>query len=235
MEQWYEAHPNVHAPDRGSADRLAKSIAMVRELSPKLLIDIGCGTGIAATRIQGETGAKIICFDISANAVAHCRDRGLDAYVLNIEQDTLPVPDASIDVVFMAEVIEHLIDPDRALSEVRRALAPGGHVVLSTPNMACLINRVMLPLGLQPFHTEVSTKAVIGRRFAFLGEGAPPVGHLRVATYPALRRLLELNGFTVERVQGATVLAHPAFRAVESVFNRVPSLASILVVLAAKA
>jgi SAM-dependent methyltransferase len=155
--------------------------------------------------------------------------------VLNIDEANLPIPDSTVDVVLMAEVIEHVIDPDRALIEVWRVLKPSGHLVLSTPNMACLINRVMLPLGLQPFHTEVSTKVVIGRGFGFLGEGAQPVGHLRIMTYPALRELLRINRLFVERAMGATVLKNPTFRAIESLLNFKPSLASIVVVVARKA
>src|SRR3989442_8000752 len=169
MDEWYQAHPNVHSPDPGSADRIAKSIALVRSLSPKTVVDVGSGIGTTAERIHHETGAKVICFDISANAVAECKKRGLDAHVLNIDHDRLPLADDTIDVVLMAEVIEHVVDPDGALSEIRRVLAPGGPLVLSTPNMACLFNPRMLPPGFQPFPTEVSTKLVIGRRFAFLG------------------------------------------------------------------
>jgi hypothetical protein len=57
---------------------------------------------------------------------------------------------------------------------------------------------------------------------------------LRIATYRALRQLLKLNGFTVRHAEGATVLARPAFRAVESLLNWTPSVASIVVLIAAK-
>jgi ubiquinone/menaquinone biosynthesis C-methylase UbiE len=234
MDRWYSQHPNVHAPDPGSADRIAKSLALIRSLSPKSVVDVGCGTGTIAARIHHETGANVVGFDISASAVAESRKRGVEAHVLDLDRDNLPIPDATIEVVLMAEVIEHVVNPDHALSEIHRVLVPGGNLVLSTPNMACLINRIMVPLGLQPFHTEVSTKVVIGRRFGFLGEGAEPVGHLRIATYRALRQLLKLNGFTVRHAEGATVLARPAFRAVESLLNWTPSVASIVVLIAAK-
>ncbi len=235
MEEWYRVHPESHCTDRGATDRLAKSLGLVRRLKPTSVIDVGSGAGDVAATIRDQTGAKVVCFDISAEAVEKCRARGLEAHVVSIGQSPLPISDASVDVALMAEVIEHVVNPDAALTEVHRVLAPSGHLVLSTPNMACLINRLIVPLGLQPFHTEVSTKLVIGRRFSQLGEGGSPVGHLRIATYGALRQLLQLNGFRVVRAEGATVLSRPAFRTIESIFGRAPSLASILVILAAKA
>ena len=48
-------------------------------------------------------------------------------------QDLGCFPDASFDVVFLMEVLEHVAAPDAALSEIHRVLAPGGRLVLSTP------------------------------------------------------------------------------------------------------
>lgn len=45
----------------------------------------------------------------------------------------VPAPDGSFDSAVLIEVLEHLEEPTEALREVRRLLAPGGHVVLSTP------------------------------------------------------------------------------------------------------
>jgi hypothetical protein len=55
----------------------------------------------------------------------------------NIEEDVFPYADDSFDVVLFCEIIEHLLsDPVHALLEIRRVLKPGGHLVLTTPNVA---------------------------------------------------------------------------------------------------
>jgi SAM-dependent methyltransferase len=50
----------------------------------------------------------------------------------------LPVRDGSIDLVLCMDVLEHLCEPEKCLTEVRRVLRPGGFFYLSTPNPASL-------------------------------------------------------------------------------------------------
>ena len=77
--------------------------------------------------------------------------------------DSLPLPDASVDVVIMSELIEHLVDTDAAAEEARRVLRPGGTLLLSTPNLAAWYNRALIGLGVQPVFSEVSLKGIYGR------------------------------------------------------------------------
>ncbi len=51
--------------------------------------------------------------------------------------ESLPVPDASFDVVLCTQVLEHSPDPDQAVRELWRATAPGGRVLASTHGVQC--------------------------------------------------------------------------------------------------
>ncbi len=62
-------------------------------------------------------------------------------------EEGIPYPDDSFDVVSAGEVIEHIYDPDRLLAETRRVLRPGGHVVLTTPNLQAWYNRALFVAG----------------------------------------------------------------------------------------
>lgn len=66
----------------------------------------------------------------------------------NVEFDRFPYADASFEVVLFCEIIEHLqSDPLHVLKEIKRVLKPGGLIVLTTPNVARLDNRLRLLAG----------------------------------------------------------------------------------------
>lgn len=234
IADFYARHPEMGRPGPDAADRITKSLRLASLVTPEIVLDVGCGDGSIGLHMRELTGARVLGVDVSAPSVATAVDRGIEAVVCEVGAEPLPFADGSIDLVYMSEVIEHLVDPDAALDDISRVLKDRGYLLLTTPNLACLLNRIFLLFGAQPFFTEVSTRRVIGRRFAAFGEGAQPVGHLRIATLDALRRLLDMHGFAVEEVVGATFLQTKAFRMLESLTCRPASFASILVVLARK-
>ena len=66
----------------------------------------------------------------------------------NTETEPFPYPDASFDVVFFCEIIEHLLmDPLHVLREIHRILRPDGSLILTTPNVARLANVARLISG----------------------------------------------------------------------------------------
>ncbi len=62
----------------------------------------------------------------------------------------LPFGDAEFDLIWCSEVIEHLREPEFALSELRRITRPGGSLVLTTPNSYALLFRFIALFGLTP-------------------------------------------------------------------------------------
>jgi SAM-dependent methyltransferase len=93
----------------------------------------------------------------------------------------LPFPDGAFDLVWSSEVIEHVADTARWLSEVRRVLAGGGRVLLTTPSHG----RVRLAVG------------GIERFSEPLGD------HLHLYSRHSLRRLLVEFGFGQVEVRPA--------------------------------
>jgi SAM-dependent methyltransferase len=97
-------------------------------------------------------------------------------------------------VVVTLEAIEHLLDPDELLQEARRVLAPGGHLVLSTPRLDSFLVIGSLLLGMQPPGVEASSRRRYGSPF---GEQRPS-GHVHLFTRRALTEALTANGFRLE-------------------------------------
>jgi SAM-dependent methyltransferase len=214
--------------------RTIVALNMLRELRAVRALDIGCGNGEVSDAVGRATGATVVCGDISSEAVGACRARGLEAHQIELGNEQLPFENDSFDLVFMTEVLEHLVYPDRALTDINRVLRTGGSLLLSTPNLACLPNRMLLPLGIQPLFSEVSENRVLGRRLRAFGQGGQTVGHLRLYTRRGLVEMLEMHGYEVQLLRGAGFHPDGALSSIERTIARVPGLAMVLVVLARK-
>src|SRR5919201_4246082 len=97
------------------------------------VLDAGCGEGYGTAMLAGAGPARVAGVDNDRDVPAHARERyGLEFVEADIVG--LPFEDASFDLVVCFETIEHVADGPRALSELRRVLAPKGLLIVSTPN-----------------------------------------------------------------------------------------------------
>jgi SAM-dependent methyltransferase len=145
-------------------ERLMRGIAS--EHSEPALLDVGCWDG-KFTRHCGEVlgAGRILGAEIYEGPAAEAERRGLEVARIDLETERLPWPDASVDVVLCNQVLEHLKNIWLPMAEMHRVLRPGGHAVLSVPNLASLHNRVLLALGRQP--TSIFVFGPHVRGFAF--------------------------------------------------------------------
>ncbi len=105
----------------------------------RAVLDIGCGRGEFLELIR-EAGVPARGIDLSAESVALCRSKGLEAEVADLFEYLAALPDASLDGIFSAQVVEH-IPPQRLPDMIRLAaakLAAGGRIAIETPNPECL-------------------------------------------------------------------------------------------------
>ena len=84
------------------------------------VLDVGCGDRPYERLLAGA--AAVVGFDVPGNPRAD----------LHGSIEALPVDAASFDVVLCVQVLEHVADPAAAVRELRRAVRPGGRVLLST-------------------------------------------------------------------------------------------------------
>lgn len=77
--------------------------------------------------------------------------RDIPIYNLNVEEDSWPFDDTSVDVITFMAIIEHLFDPLSALMEARRILDYNGRFFLTTPNAIRLEVRLRIMLGENPY------------------------------------------------------------------------------------
>jgi len=204
FKRFYNEKPTHTTSDPGLQELIESYIVKLNlPRSPKIL-DAGCGDGRVLKALRHLLpDAELFGVDISEPNVQMLRGEGLQVYQGDLSTGNLPFADHFFDLCIMFHTIEHLYDTDHSLREINRVLkGESGIFLILTPNLAFWINRLLLAIGIQPLHTEVSADKVLGRRFGFLGQGNPVVGHIHVFTLPALLDILKINGFTVLNVRG---------------------------------
>lgn len=94
------------------------------------------------------------------------------------------------DFISAMEILEHMVDTDAFLEECREHLEVGGHLIISTPNINSLRNRIQVPLGVYPAGMEYRNK----------------IHHVRLYNVPALKSHLKEHGFDCVALTGASFL-----------------------------
>jgi len=116
-------------------------------LDGKTALDVGCGAGLLCEPLA-RLGAKVTGIDASAEVIAvakeHAAAMGLD---VNYRAGDVQELEGQFDLVTSLEVIEHVADPGAFLKALARQLAPGGLMILSTPNATGWSKLMMITLG----------------------------------------------------------------------------------------
>ncbi len=189
-EELWEGLPDDLAPP-DLAIRRGFMLAEVR--AGDRVLDLGCGTGMF-TAAAAAAGASAVGIEVAEAALRRARAQhpSLDFRVAPID-GPLPLPDNAFDVVWASEVIEHVADTARWLSEVRRVLAPGGRLLLTTPSHGRVrialggVERFSEPLG---DHLHLYTKRSLRALLTQFGFGEV---HVRSAAGPPLLKRLLLG------------------------------------------
>ena len=155
--------------------------------SGKRVLDVGCSSGYLARPLV-DRGCVVVGIERDAAAAEMARAVCEDVLVADVETMELPFEDGSFDVVLCGDLVEHLREPEAFLARVRRVLAPGGRVVLSTPNVANWAMRLSLLVG----RWQYKDRGILDRTHTHLVARHTLVETLELAGY----RVVELN-FTV--------------------------------------
>jgi SAM-dependent methyltransferase len=147
------------------------------------LLDIGCWDGRFLEKIRDAGLYKeLVGADLVLEGVNLVREKGFDAYVVDLNAGTLPFPDNHFDAVTIIAVLEHIFDPYSIIREIRRVLRPNGILVIDVPNVAAFTNRIRILFGRIPVTSH---------------DAGWDGGHLHYFTKHALDHFLQSEGFDV--------------------------------------
>jgi len=228
-------------------DRHRKVLEIFFEYKFNRILDIGCGDGKFTVLIGKACKAKEVWgVDISERGIGMARKKGIKTFRVDVDEESLPFENNYFDAIYAgAIIIEHLFDPDHFLDEIYRVLKPKGILVLDTPNLASLYNRIALLLGYQPFDTHVSIRYPIGHMYeeVYKQDSEDTIrgsDHIRLFTYKSLLQILKNHNFNVVKVYGASDVIHSdslvssLVKAVDYVIRYLPSFSRNIVIIAQK-
>lgn len=151
-------------------------------------LDVGCSTGNLGFALKTSKGCSVNGIESNPEAAAVARNRGYDQVFvldLNNELTALPSNDQEYDVITCADVLEHLVTPEKVLGHLCRLLRPGGMVVTSLPNVAFALTRLHLLLG----NWEYQKYGILDRT------------HLRFYTIKSGRQMIASTGLQITAVK----------------------------------
>ena len=147
------------------------------------VLDLGCSGGYLASILSGR-GFRVTGVDVAGSDRGRFPPEGL--FVEADLDSGLPPLSGEFDFVVCGDVLEHLKDPPRLLTQIRSALAPGAVLIASLPNSGHLYFRLTVLLG----------------RFPADDRGLFDRTHLHFYTWTGWREMFSRAGFLISEVQG---------------------------------
>ncbi len=162
-----------------------KFLDMLPSLKGRFL-EIGCGEGATLEYIKSAGGDFVAGVDINADAIAAAAGRGLDfTLAADAERDELPFSPREFDVIILADVLEHMVEPWETLKKITGYLKDDGHVLISIPNVR---------------HYRVVRDLVLHDKWEYEDSGILDSTHVRFFTLKETKKLLEFAGLTISRL-----------------------------------
>jgi SAM-dependent methyltransferase len=186
--QYQKQHRNRLAADLQLVGQFAQPAARVLEYGAVPLL---------MTAALKERGYQVSALDLAPERFSKSiAALGLDVKRCNVETEPVPFDDQTFDLILFNELFEHLrIDPIFTLEEAHRVLAPGGRLLLSTPNLRSFRGLRNLILHNQGH----ASSAGIYRQYEKL-RSLGHMGHVREYTTLEVADFLERTGFEVDKI-----------------------------------
>ena len=152
------------------------------------LLEIGCATGFMSAYLQTRMGFTVTGVELNPDQAAiarkHCRfliEGNIAESAVQAQLDDHVAAKGRFTVVFMSQVIEHIVDPKPLLIKLRNWITPGGSLVISTCNVA---------------HWRIRLDLMRGR-WEYTDYGILDNTHLRFFTVHTFCQLLQACGFDI--------------------------------------
>src|SRR5258708_28512820 len=145
----------------------------------KTILEFGCGEAPLGAALKQRQRFRVVGLELDPKAAAIARKRIDEVYCADV-REIVGVLDEKFDWIVGGDIVEHLDEPWSFLSDLRRVAAPGGHLLLSLPNIA---------------NASIISDLIRGR-FDYVYMGLTCVGHLRFFTRRSIEDMLTIAGWS---------------------------------------
>jgi uncharacterized protein (TIRG00374 family) len=115
--------------------RTATIKTMLDARNSEIILDIGCGSGVQLRALGVESPKLMVGMDLNRSALLFAKGKNIpNTEFLVADAERLPFKANTVDRIICAEIIEHLHEPEKMISESKRVLRDCGKIVISTPN-----------------------------------------------------------------------------------------------------
>jgi 2-polyprenyl-3-methyl-5-hydroxy-6-metoxy-1,4-benzoquinol methylase len=149
----------------------------------KSILEFGCGEAPLGAALKQRQKCRVVGIEIDPRAAAVAKKRIDDVYCGDA-REIVSILREQFDWIIGGDIVEHIDEPWSFLSDLRKVATPGGHLLLSIPNIA---------------HAAVVSDLIRGR-FDYVYMGLTCVGHLRFFTRRTIEEMLSIAGWSVVEI-----------------------------------
>ena len=179
----YESNYEYTSCERSSSS-IQKSYGWMNKLEISKecnILDVGCADGVLLDYLKNMGFKNLFGIEISCKLSEIARLKGHQ--IVNGDLSRNFFENQTFDLIHIGDVIEHMIDPAKMLSQLKNILTRDGYIVITTPNMDSLWSKITLLIS-----------EVTGLPWSSL---TPPPHHQQNFTQKSLKLLIEKLGFRV--------------------------------------
>ncbi len=153
-------------------------------LDAKSILEFGCGEAPLGEALKRRQKCRVVGVELDRAAAAIARKRIDDVYCGDV-REIVALLHERFDCIVGGDIVEHLDEPWSFLADLRRICTPGGHLLLSLPNVA---------------NASIVGDLLQGR-FDYVYMGLTCVGHLRFFTRQTVEEMLTIAGWEVVAIE----------------------------------
>ena len=156
------------------------------------ILDIAAGMGVVAKRIRDGYPCLMVCNDITPSCLKSLKANGLDTVSFDLDDPDakFPFKDETFDAVISLATLEHILNLEHHMNEIKRILKKDGHLYISTPNYSGMYFMLKFIFTGRTFHDPLGTHL---QKYEFLA-------HIRYFTYKTLLDYIRSFGFKADKV-----------------------------------